>query len=183
MAQKVFGSWSSPYPIWLMIMIFWWDRALDKLVLSFSSIPLDFCSIKYLKLKLNKTYSLSSDNNSLSWTTLPICRLGHVKIIVAQCVSDIVFICSWHYLETIKATISGHCAATQRNGWCWWSVKHTMTNFYLASRASYWLQTIPVFQFKPNSNQIFKWWFFASHFLWNIPWSIHRATHVGKEVT
>ena len=33
-------------------MICWWDRALDKLILSFSSIPLDFCSTKYLKLKL-----------------------------------------------------------------------------------------------------------------------------------
>ena len=28
---------------------FLWDRALDKLVFSFSSIPLDFCSINYLK--------------------------------------------------------------------------------------------------------------------------------------
>ena len=102
-------------------------------------------------------------------------RLGHVNIILPQCVPDIVFICSWHYLETIKATISGHCAATQRNGWCWWSVKHTMTNFYLASRASYWLQTIAVFtiQTHPNHNQIFKWWFLASNFPWNIPWPIY----------
>ena len=31
---------------------FLWDRALDKLSFSFSSIPLDFGSINYLKLKL-----------------------------------------------------------------------------------------------------------------------------------
>ena len=35
---------------------FLWDRALDKLLFSFSSIPLDFGSINYLKLK--QTWSL-----------------------------------------------------------------------------------------------------------------------------
>ena len=33
---------------------FLWDRALDKLVISFSSIPLDFCSINYLKHGIDK---------------------------------------------------------------------------------------------------------------------------------
>ena len=32
------------------------------------------------------------------------------------------------------------------NGWCWWSVKHSVTNFYLVSRARYWLHTIRLFQ-------------------------------------
>ena len=36
------------------------------------------------------------------------------------------------------------------------------------TRPVYWLQTIPFFQFKPNSNQGFKLWFFASNFPWNI---------------
>ena len=41
--------------LWVAKMIYYnyflWDRALDKLAFSFSSIPLDFCSINYLKLK------------------------------------------------------------------------------------------------------------------------------------
>ena len=107
--------------------------------------------------------TLLLDFHSQSKTTSPSCRLGHVKIITAQCVPDIVFICSWHYLETIKATISGH---TERNGWCWWSVKLTMTNFYLAPRALT-IDCKPFFQFKPNHNQIFKWAFFASKW-WDV---------------
>ena len=46
--------------------------ALDKLVLSFSSIPLDFCSIKYLKLKhfisgknSNKTHSYALESDKI----------------------------------------------------------------------------------------------------------------------
>ena len=35
---------------------------------------------------------------------------------------------------------------SEGNGWCWWSVKHSVTNFYLASRARYWLHTIRLFQ-------------------------------------
>ena len=35
---------------------------------------------------------------------------------------------------------------SEGNGWCWWSVKHSVTNFYLVSRARYWLHTIRLFQ-------------------------------------
>ena len=93
--------------------------------------------------------------------------LGDFVFICSQ--HYLVFICSQHYLETIKATISGHCAATERNGWCWWSVKHTVTNFYLASRApSIDCKPFPFSNSNPTPIRVSNCDFFASNFHWNI---------------
>ena len=55
-ASAVSPSWRTiclgPFVITIYYNNFLWDRALDKLLFSFSSIPLDFGSINYLKLKL-----------------------------------------------------------------------------------------------------------------------------------
>ena len=63
-----------------MIMIFWWDRALDKLVLSFSSIPLDFCSIKYLKLNLLTNEPRKTSSPKSTWKQVYIQSFNGVRL-------------------------------------------------------------------------------------------------------